>query len=323
MVSSQVALVPKPAPEELAEREGQPLVVICGPTATGKTAAAVELAERIGGEIIAADSRTIYKEMDIGTAKPTPALQARVKHHLIDIARPDEVVTVATYRRLALAAMGEIRMRGRVVLLVGGTGLYIRAITDGLSIPEVAPDWSLRERLEQLERDAPGTLYSRLQAVDPISASRIHPRNVRRLIRALEVYEHTGRPISELQRTANLAGPVVMVGLTAERAELHHRIEVRVDVQIEAGLVEEVRRLLDAGYARDLPAMQGLGYKEIIAYIDGRISLEEAIRILKRNTRRFAKRQLTWFRRDPRIRWLTGTGLAPEEVAQRIQAMLH
>jgi len=323
MVSAQVAIVPKPAPEELAPRDGQPLVVICGPTATGKTTAAVELAERIGGEIIAADSRTIYKEMDIGTAKPTPALQARVRHHLIDIARPDEVVTVATYRRLALAAMGEILTRGRVALLVGGTGLYIRAITDGLTIPEVAPDWSLRERLERLERDAPGTLHARLQAVDPTSASRIHPRNVRRLIRALEVYEHTGRPISELQRTANLARPVVLVGLTMDRTELNRRIETRVDVQIAAGLVEEVRRLLDAGYAHDLPAMQGLGYKEIIAYIDGRISLEEATRILKRNTRRFAKRQLTWFRQDSRIRWISVEKMSSEEVAEQIQSMLH
>jgi len=323
MVSAQVAIVPKPAPEELAPRDGQPLVVICGPTATGKTTAAVELAERISGEIIAADSRTIYKEMDIGTAKPTPALQARVRHHLIDIARPDEVVTVATYRRLALAAMGEILTRGRVALLVGGTGLYIRAITDGLTIPEVAPDWSLRERLERLERDAPGTLHARLQAVDPTSASRIHPRNVRRLIRALEVYEHTGRPISELQRTANLARPVVLVGLTMDRTELNRRIETRVDVQIAAGLVEEVRRLLDAGYAHDLPAMQGLGYKEIIAYIDGRISLEEATRILKRNTRRFAKRQLTWFRQDSRIRWISVEKMSSEEVAEQIQSMLH
>ncbi|HET6780788.1 MAG TPA: tRNA (adenosine(37)-N6)-dimethylallyltransferase MiaA, partial [bacterium] len=226
MVSSQVAIVQKPAPEELARQEGRPLIVICGPTATGKTAAAVELAERIGGEIIAADSRTVYKEMDIGTAKPTPALQARVRHHLIDIAPPDEVMTVATYRRLALAAMGEIQLRGREVLLVGGTGLYIRAITDGLTIPEVAPDWSLRERLEGLERDAPGTLYARLQAVDPVSASRIHPKNIRRLIRALEVYEHTKRPISELQRTSNLAGPAVLIGLTMERMELNRRIDV-------------------------------------------------------------------------------------------------
>jgi len=323
MVSSQVAIVPKAAPEELARQEGRPLIVICGPTATGKTSAAVELAERIRGEIIAADSRTVYREMDIGTAKPTPALQARVRHYVIDVARPDEVMTVASYRRLALAAMEEIQARGKVPLLVGGTGLYIRAITDGLTIPEVPPDWSLRERLEKLERDAPGTLHARLLSVDPMAASRIHPKNIRRLIRALEVYEHTGRPISELQRTMKLAGPTVLVGLTMDRSELNRRIDVRVDVQIDAGLVEEVRRLLDAGYARDLPALQGLGYKEIIAHIDGQVSLEEATKVLKRNTRGFAKRQLTWFRRDSRIRWLDVTDKSSEQVADAIQSVLE
>lgn len=322
MVSSQVAVVPKPAPQESAREAERPLIVICGPTATGKTTAAVELAERLNGEIIAADSRTVYKEMDIGTAKPTPALQARVRHHLIDVARPDEVMTVATYRRLTLAAMEGIQARGRVTLLVGGTGLYIRAITDGLTIPEVPPDWSLRERLEQQERETPGSLHARLLTVDPLSASRIHPRNIRRLIRALEVYEHTGRPISELQRTANLARPVVLVGLMMDRNELNRRIDLRVDVQIAAGLVEEVRRLLDARYAPNLPAMQGLGYKEIIAYLDGQVSLEGATKILKRNTRRFAKRQWTWFRRDSRIRWISVDQMSSEEVARAIQAMI-
>lgn len=323
MVSSQVTIVPKPAPQELARREGRPLIVLCGPTATGKTAAAVELAERIGGEIVAADSRTVYKEMDIGTAKPTLSLQARVRHHLIDVVRPDEVMTVATYRSLALAAMEEIESRGRFIVLVGGTGLYIRAITDGLTIPEVAPDWSYRERLEQLERDAPGTLHARLLAVDPVSASRIHPANIRRIIRALEVYEHTGYPISELQRTTGATRSILLVGLTMDRSELNHRIDARVDNQIAAGLVEEVRRLLNAGYPRTLPAMQGLGYKEIVAYLDREVSLETATMILKRNTRRYAKRQLTWFRRDPRIRWIAIDRASVQEVADRIQSMLH
>ncbi|MBI2123470.1 MAG: tRNA (adenosine(37)-N6)-dimethylallyltransferase MiaA [Armatimonadetes bacterium] len=276
-------------------------MVICGPTATGKTGASVELAEHIGGEIVAADSRTIYQETDIGTAKPTPAQQARIRHHLIDIARPDEVVTVATYRKLAAAVIREIRERGNVPLLVGGTGLYIRAVTNGLTIPEVSPDWGLRERLEQVERDRPGSLHARLQAVDPVAASRIHPNNVRRLIRALEVYEHTGRPISELQRTTNVIGSVRRIGLTMDRDELYRRIDARIDGQMRAGLVEEVRRLLETGYDRRLPAMQGLGYKEIVAYLDGDVSLEESVRVLKRNTRRFAKRQYTWFRRDTRI----------------------
>lgn len=323
MVSSKVAAVPKPAPEVRQEREGRPLVVICGPTATGKTAIAVDLAERISGEIVAADSRTVYKEMDIGTAKPTLSQQARVRHHLIDVAPPDEIVTVASYLRLALAAIAGIRDRNRVPLLVGGTGLYIRAVTDGLTIPEVPPDWSLRERLEQQERDAPGSLHARLADVDPAAASGIHPRNVRRLIRALEVYERTGRPISELQRTVNVVGSTVSIGVTMDRGELHRRIDARVDAQIGAGLVEEVRRLRDAGYDRTLPSMQGLGYKEFVAHLDGQISFYEAVRILKRNTRRFAKRQQTWFRRDTRIQWVDVSRLAPAEVAEQIQSMLH
>lgn len=323
MVSPEVAAVPKPAPEVLARQEGRPLVVICGPTATGKTGASVELAEHIDGEIVAADSRTIYQETDIGTAKPTPAQRARIRHHLIDIARPDEVVTVATYRKLAAAVIREIRERGNVPLLVGGTGLYVRAVTDGLTIPEVSPDWGLRERLEQVERDRPGSLHARLQAVDPVAASRIHPNNVRRLIRALEVFEHTGRPISELQRTANVIGSVRLIGLTMDRDELYRRIDARIDGQMRAGLVEEVRRLLEAGYDRRLPAMQGLGYKEIVAYLDGDVSLEESVRVLKRNTRRFAKRQYTWFRRDTRIRWLDVTRKTPDEVAGEIQAMIE
>lgn len=297
--------------------------MICGPTATGKTSASVALAERIGAEIVAADSRTIYREMDIGTAKPTPAQQARVRHHLIDVARPDEVVTVAAYRALAVAAIRNIRERRKVRLLVGGTGLYIRALTDGLTIPEVPPDWPLRARLEQVERDTPGSLHARLQRVDPAAASRIHPNNVRRLIRALEVYEHAGRPISELQRTTNVIGPVMLIGLTMDRGELYRRIEARVDGQIRVGLVDEVRRLLDAGYDRTLPSMQGLGYKEIVAYLDGHVSLEEAGRVLKRNTRRFAKRQSTWFRRDGRIRWLDVTSMGPDDVAAAVERMVQ
>ena len=322
MVSQKIADLPRPAPQAHGERGG-PLIVICGPTATGKTSASVALAERITAEIVAADSRTIYREMDIGTAKPTPAQQARVRHHLIDIARPDEVVTVAAYRQLAVAAIKTIRERSRVPLLVGGTGLYIRAVTDGLTIPEVPPDWPLRERLEQLERNAPGSLHARLQRVDPAAASRIHPNNVRRLIRALEVYEHARRPISELQRTTNVVGPVMLIGLTMDRRELYRRIEARVDGQIRVGLVDEVRRLLDAGYDRTLPSMQGLGYKEIIAYLDGHVSLDEAARILKRNTRRFAKRQSTWFRRDGRIRWLDVTSMGPNDVAAAVQRMVQ
>lgn len=302
---------------------GPPLVVICGPTAVGKTAAAIALARRIGAEIIAADSRTIYRGIDIGTAKPTPAQRALVPHHLLDVAEPDEVITLAAYKKLSLAAVSDIRGRGHTPLLVGGTGLYIRAITEGLTIPEVEPDWDLRGRLETIEQEAVGTLHRRLSAVDPVAAARIHPHNVRRLVRALEVYERTGRPITVLQRKKDPVGKTVFVGLTLDRTELYRRIEERVDAQISAGLVDEARRLIEAGYARNLPAMQGLGYKEIIEYLDGKVTLNEATRTLKRNTRRYAKRQYTWFRRDDRIRWLDVGGNAPEEVADAIAAVLQ
>lgn len=307
-------------PAPVADR---PLVVICGPTAVGKTAASVAFAEQIGAEIIAADSRTIYRFMDIGTAKPTAEQRRAVTHHLLDIADPDEVVTLATYRRLATEAIAQIRGRGRTPLLAGGTGLYIRAVVEGFAIPAVPPDRDLRRRLEETEQRTPGTLHARLTAVDPEAAARIHPRNTRRLIRALEVHEHTGRPISHLQQRGDPIGRTVQVGLTMEREGLYRQVDARVDEQIAAGLVEEVRSLLARGYAPSLPSMSGLGYKEIVEHLQGGSPIEEAIRVLKRNTRRFAKRQYTWFRADPRIRWIGVDGLRPDEVARAIHAMIE
>lgn len=300
-----------------------PLLVLCGPTAVGKTAAAIVLAERLGAEIVCADSRTVYRRMDIGTAKPTPAQRTRVPHHLLDIADPDQPVTLAAYGERATQAIREIRTRGRVPVLVGGTGLYVRAIVDGYAIPQVPPDESLRRRLEALESATPGALHRRLEAVDPVAAVRIHPRNTRRLIRALEVFERTGRPISELQRRAGPQSSALQIALTVDRSVLYRRIDERVDAQLAAGLVDEVQTLLARGYAPSLPAMQGLGYKEIIEYLQGRAALDEAVRRLKRNTRRFAKRQYTWFRRDGRIRWLDVDGWTAEEVADRIIRMVE
>lgn len=299
------------------------LVVICGPTSVGKTAAAIRAAERLNGEIIAADSRTIYRYLDIGTAKPTREQRARVPHHVLDLAEPDQLITLATYRRLAVEAIQEIRGRGKVPLLTGGTGLYIRAIVDGFSIPEVSPDPALRRRFEDLERRNPGSLYTRLQQVDPLAAVRIHPRNVRRIVRALEVFEHTGRPISSLQRRSDPVGFAVQMGLAMNRDELYRRVDARVDEQIAAGLVGEVEGLLDRGYNPALPALQGLGYREIVEYLKGKVTLADAIRRLKRNTRRYAKRQLTWFRRDARIRWIDVTHLSSDQVAERIVSMLQ
>ncbi len=303
------------------------LVVIAGPTAVGKTRVAIALARRRGAEIVCADSRTLYRGMDIGTAKPSAADRAAAPHHLLDVARPDRVVTLAEYQRLAADAIAGIRARGRLPLLVGGTGLYIRAVVDRLAIPPVAPDWDLRSRLEEDERAAgPGTLHLRLREVDPQAAARIHPRNLRRIIRALEVHARTGRAMSALQRRLAPdgagAGRIAMIALTVDRARLYERIDRRIEEQLAAGLVEEVRGLLRAGYARTLPAMQGLGYKEILAYLDGRASLDEAIATLRRNTRRYAKRQWTWLRADPRYRWVDVDDEPPDAVAARIEAML-
>lgn len=289
------------------------------------------LAQQIPAEIVCADSRTVYRGMDIGTAKPAGEARSRVPHHLLDIARPDEVVTLATYQRLAEGAIDAIRARGRTPVLVGGTGLYIRAIVDGLRIPPAAPDWAFRAALEEAEHaGGPGTLHRRLGEVDPATAARIHPRNVRRIIRALEVYAQTGVPISilhgDVRETpagrAEAQDAVAMVALAVDRAKLYERIHRRIDQQFAAGLVDEVRSLLAAGYAGTLPALQGLGYKEIILHLDGRLSLEESRMLLRRNTRRYAKRQLTWFRRDARYRWLEVGDEAPEGVATRIRAML-
>ncbi len=309
---------------------GPALVVIAGPTAVGKTQVAVALAWRTPAEIVCADSRTLYRGLDIGTAKPSPADRAAVPHHLLDIATPDEIVTLAAYQRLATAAVAEIRARRRLPVLVGGAGLYIRAVVDRVAIPPVAPDWDLRGRLEAEERAVgPGTLHSRLRELDPVAASRVHPRNVRRIIRALEVHARTGIPISLLQRerggarapAPEDAGAVLMVALTLDREELYARIDGRIERQIAQGLEEEVRALLRSGYAGTLPALQGLGYAEMLAYLDGTISFAEAVRRFRRNTRRYAKRQLIWFRADPRYMWLDVQDDSADVVAARIYAM--
>ncbi|MDQ7849451.1 MAG: tRNA (adenosine(37)-N6)-dimethylallyltransferase MiaA [Armatimonadota bacterium] len=298
------------------------LVVICGATATGKTAVAAALAAEVGGEIVAADSRTVYRGMDIGTAKPPPGLRAAVPHHLLDVAEPTEVFTLAQYQRMATSAITDILRRGRLPLLVGGTGLYIRAVVDGLQIPRVPPDWAFRRQAEAQEQAAPGILYARLQRLDPLAAQRIHPHNLRRVIRALEVIAATGRPVSEQQEAQPGPWRVLIAGLWVPRPLLYRRIDHRVDEQLAQGLVREVEELLARGVPPQAPAMQGLGYKEIIPYLQGRSTLAEAVAALKRNTRRFARRQESWFRRDPRIRWIDAGEAAPETVASTIRAML-
>ncbi len=298
------------------------LIVICGATATGKSAAAVALAPQIDGEIVAADSRTVYRGMDIGTAKPTPQMQATVPHHLLDVADPQEIFTLAAYQRLATEAISSVCARGRVPLLVGGTGLYIRAVVDGLRIPRVAPDWTFRREAEAEETKSPGILYDRLQRLDARAAERIHPRNVRRVIRALEVISRTGRPLAAEQRAEPVSWRVVMLGLRLPRPLLYARVNRRVEDQIADGLVDEVRGLLAAGVPPTVPAMQGLGYKEIVPYLSGDSSLEAATTLLQRNTRHYARRQESWFRRDPRIQWVDVGHAGAAAVAETIRAML-
>lgn len=291
------------------------LVAIVGPTAAGKTALSLELAERLGGEIVSADSRQIYRGMDIGSAKATPAEQARAPHHLLNLVDPDQVLTLAEYQRLAYRAIADIHGRGRVPLLVGGSGQHVAAILEGWRIPEVAPQPALRAALAA-DAAAAGAeaLHARLAALDPAAASRIDHRNVRRVIRALEVCLVTGRPISELQRKEPPAYRIVRIGVTRPRPVLYERIDRRVDRMVEAGLVDEVRRLADAGYGWDLPALTGLGYRQIGLYLRGEKTLAEAVALVKQATRRFVQQQYNWFPLDdPAIRWLDPDYVTTEE----------
>ncbi|MBI4789928.1 MAG: tRNA (adenosine(37)-N6)-dimethylallyltransferase MiaA [Chloroflexi bacterium] len=277
------------------------LVAIVGPTAVGKTALAIQLAEEFRGEIVSADSRQVYREMDIGTAKPTSTERRRVPHHLLDLVNPGEAFTLAQYQHRAYAIIAEIHARGNVPLLVGGSGLYVRAILEGLDIPRIAPDPARRA---ELEREPSPMLYARLQQLDPVAAAKIDPRNKRRIIRALEVSQAAGQPISELQTRRAPNYRTLRLGLTLPRDELYRRINARVDQMMEAGLVAEVRALMAQGYGLETPSMSGLGYRQIAAYVRGEATLEEAVRLLKRDTRRFVHHQYSWFRLDdPRIHW--------------------
>jgi tRNA dimethylallyltransferase len=290
---------------KFGNRKSEILIVIVGPTAVGKTRLALRLAEEFNGEIVSADSRQVYRGMDIGTAKPTLEERRRVPHHLIDIITPDETFTLAQYQELAYQAIDDVLARGRVPFLVGGTGQYVRAVVEGWGIPKVPPNEELRAELyRQAEIEGQWALHARLREVDPVAAQRIDPRNVRRVVRALEVYLETGQPISELQRKKPPPYRILQIGLTMERQELYRRIDERVDRMIEEGLVEEVRGLVERGYGYELPSMSGLGYQQLGMYLRGLVSLEEAIQLIKRHTRRFVRHQYNWFRLDDEgIRW--------------------
>ncbi|MDE0424302.1 MAG: tRNA (adenosine(37)-N6)-dimethylallyltransferase MiaA [Candidatus Poribacteria bacterium] len=293
------------------------LICLLGPTAVGKTEIAIQLAQRLNAEIISVDSRQIYRQMDIGTAKPNPEEQQAARHHLIDCVDISQSFSVADYQRLADTAIADIQNRGKRVLLVGGAGLYFRAIVDGLfEGPGANP--ALRERLEgEAAQHGVDVLHQRLRACDPVSADRIHPNNIIRVIRALEVYELTGTPMSVLQQQwhpEKQRYPFIAFCLTMPRALLYRRIEQRVDIMLANGLIAEVEALLAAGYSRDTVALQSFGYRELIAYLDGECTYMEAVAQLKQNTRRFAKRQLIWFRKDTRLEWIDRES-APDVVA--------
>lgn len=277
------------------------VLVIVGPTAVGKTALSLQLATQFDGEIISADSRLFYRGMDIGTAKPTAAERALVPHHLIDICNPDETLTLAAYQRLAYQTIDAVLANGRLPILVGGTGQYIKAVIEGWGIPEVPPQPQLRAVLEAMD----GRELARwLQRLDPDAAQKIDARNLRRVIRALEVTLVSGKPITELQRKTPPPYALYMLGLMREREILYQRIDQRVEQMMAAGLLTELEGLREAGYGRSLPAMSGLGYQQLWAYLAGEMTLAEAVERIKFETHRFARQQNSWFRQDdPRIVW--------------------
>jgi tRNA dimethylallyltransferase len=286
----------------------RPLVVILGATATGKTSLAIALAQQLNGEIISADSRQIYREMDIGTAKATPQQQALIPHHLIDVVNPDEVLSAAEYRTQALQSIDDIHARGKLPFLVGGTGQYITMVTEGWSPPSVAPDEALRAELEAYAAQyGAAALYDRLVHIDAEAAQAIHPNNVRRTIRALEVYYMTGQPFSQQRGKNPPPYRLYMMGLKPDRDVLYARADARVDSMMEEGFLKEVQRLLNRGYDRNLPSMTGLGYAELTSHLLDGEPLEGAIQRTKHNTHDFIRRQEVWFRgHDRGIVWHNG-----------------
>jgi tRNA dimethylallyltransferase len=298
------------------------VVGLVGPTAVGKTALAMQLVEHLPIEIVSADSRTVYRWMDIGTAKPSLDERRRVPHHLIDVVDPDEPYSLAQYQQQVFDAIGRIQNRGRMPLLVGGAGLYVSAICEGFALPDVPPNNAFRKALEaRAEAEGWRALQQELSAVDPVSAQRIDPRNVRRVIRALEVFEATGRPFSEWQTPVPNPFECVLIGLRLNREALYQRIDARIDRWLESGFVDEVKDLLARGYAPSLPSMSGLGYREVAHYLGGSLDLPSAVAQFKQATHQYAKRQMTWFGARPSIQWLDAESVAVEAVLQLISSM--
>ncbi|MCI8405369.1 MAG: tRNA (adenosine(37)-N6)-dimethylallyltransferase MiaA [Clostridia bacterium] len=286
-----------------------PLIVVAGPTASGKTGLAIDIANYMSGEIISADSMQIYKYMDIGSAKPTAAERKLAVHHMIDFLEPDEEFSVADYTAMAHGVIADIYSRGKIPVMAGGTGLYINSVVNDVTFGEIDTDYALREELQKCaEEKGSEYLLEILSEFDEVSAGRLHPNNVRRIIRAIEFYKVTGKPISlhqeETKQIKSRYNPL-MLCIDWDRDMLYDRINRRVDIMIKEGLIDEVRRLVDMGYTKALNSMKGIGYKEVIDYLNGRTGLEETVEIIKQSSRRYAKRQLTWFRRDARLRYVS------------------
>lgn len=303
-------------------RATRPLLAIVGPTAIGKSRIGLSVAQALGTEILTADSTQVYRGMDIGTDKPTAAEQAAVPHRLIDLVEPDESFNAGAYRRLAQQEIARLHQAGRLPLVVGGTGLYVRALLRGLwASPPV--DWALRRELESLlKTGGVDAIYRELVEVDPKIAQRVHPHDHVKVLRALEVYRQTGKPLSQsLEEHGFQENPYssLVIGLTMDRAALYRRIDQRVEVELAKGLLEETRQLLERGYHRDLVSMKSLGYRQMSAYLEGECDFPEAVRRLKRDTRHFAKRQMTWWRKEPELVWVEmGEFESPESVSARI-----
>ena len=303
---------------------GKPLIIVLGATGVGKTQLAIELAQRLNGEIVGADSRQIYRYMDIGTAKPTPAQQAQVRHHLIDLVTPAQNLSLAQFQDAAYQAIDELHGRGKLPFLVGGSGQYITAVEEGWSIPRVAPDPELRAELEAYAASESAlALHERLRLVDPVSAERIHPNNIRRVIRALEVQMLTGTAISALQVKQPPPYRIYRIGLRLAREQLYPRVDQRVDAMMAAGFVDEVRQLLDMGYGRELPAMSGLGYAEIAGHILDGDDLDAAVERAKFSTHEFIRQQDVWFRgHDNGILWHNVADMDIEALARNLKVWL-
>ena len=295
------------------------VLALVGPTGSGKTRTAIRICQALNAEIVSMDSMQVYRGMDIGTAKPTREELAAAPHHMIDVVEPDQMFTVSMYREMACEAIDDILARGRMPLLVGGTGLYLQAISYEMSLVDNGADHALREKLHRIagEKDGPKRLHERLQRVDPASAEKLHPNDVRRVIRALEIYETSGRAKSAQADEQRREGPyhVLVYGLSLPREMMYARINARVDEMVRNGLVDEVKGLLDRGIEPRLEggAMQAIGYKEIVSALRGEMTMEQAVDLIKQGSRRYAKRQWTWFRHDPRTKWFDWTAYDSED----------